>query len=309
MHPHQFTIATFNLFNYLAPPGAYYDFENIYSASQWQDKQQWTHDQIKQTDADIIGFQEVFSPSQLQQQLNALGYPYFAVVDKPHIEDEYIYSEPVVGIASRFPLLSVEAVANDPLAAKELGFSYSRAPLHALVEVPNLGKLDVVVVHFKSQRPKALSEANEYLMDVERWRSTMQRGLEARFLSAFLTRRKNVYGYPQLLMGDFNRDIHSAEFSGFTHNDEKTSSETGLTHSALLATEPCAFIATHYYGAKGSVLDYIMLSDEFDCHSASCLYEVSEYSVLDSHLVNPIYAIDRMASDHGIVTVTVKERG
>ncbi|WP_413692707.1 hypothetical protein [Psychromonas sp. KJ10-2] len=31
-----FKVATFNLFNYLAPPDAFYDFDRIYSAEQWQ---------------------------------------------------------------------------------------------------------------------------------------------------------------------------------------------------------------------------------------------------------------------------------
>ena len=34
-------IATFNLLNYLEPPNAFYDFDRIYSAEQWQKKQRW----------------------------------------------------------------------------------------------------------------------------------------------------------------------------------------------------------------------------------------------------------------------------
>ena len=37
-------LASFNLFNYIEPPLAYYDFENIYSAEQWQKKQTWLAD-------------------------------------------------------------------------------------------------------------------------------------------------------------------------------------------------------------------------------------------------------------------------
>ncbi|WP_439146895.1 glycosyltransferase family 2 protein, partial [Vibrio sp.] len=36
--PNQITFATFNLLNYLEPPNAYYDFENIYSFEEWQKK-------------------------------------------------------------------------------------------------------------------------------------------------------------------------------------------------------------------------------------------------------------------------------
>ncbi len=32
------TFATINLFNYLAPPNAYYQFDNIYTQAEWQEK-------------------------------------------------------------------------------------------------------------------------------------------------------------------------------------------------------------------------------------------------------------------------------
>ncbi|CAM2785447.1 endonuclease/exonuclease/phosphatase family protein [Vibrio rarus] len=303
---HQFKISTFNLFNYLAPPGAYYEFENIYTRQQWQDKQQWLSRQIERSDADIIGFQEIFSPDELQQQLKTLGYNYFACVDTPVIKDDFIHSEPVVGIASRYPLLSVTAVQGESQAVNELDFAFSRTPIHAVVELPYLGKIDVVVVHFKSQRPMELSQRSDTLMSVERWRSTMQRGLEARFVSAFLAQRKSQLGYPQLLVGDFNRTLHSAEFCCFI--EEAQGVPSPLQDAKTLMVEATPFIATHYYGAKGSVLDYVLLSEEFDRNSAACLYEVSDYQVADAHLVNPIYAIDRMASDHGLVTVTLRAR-
>ena len=35
-------IATLNLFNYIEPPNACYEFERIYTSVQWLKKQQWT---------------------------------------------------------------------------------------------------------------------------------------------------------------------------------------------------------------------------------------------------------------------------
>jgi endonuclease/exonuclease/phosphatase family metal-dependent hydrolase len=300
-------ISTFNLFNYLAPPGAYYDFQNIYSYKQWQDKQHWIAQQIVLADSDIIGFQEIFSPKELQQQLVALGYPYFAVVDAPKVEDEFIYSEPVVGIASRYPIVSVTPVTAEPAVAEELRFNYSRIPLHALVDVPHIGHIDCVVVHFKSQRPMELANSEKAYQPIESWRSTMQRGLEIRFLLAYLSQRKQAKGYPQLLMGDFNRGIEGDEFSCL-HNQTQDNAQMLLLDAKKVLDEEVAFQPTHYYGAKGSVLDYILLSEEFDGGNAAGIYEVTEYRVFDSHLVNPIYATDYMASDHAVVTITAVEK-
>lgn len=55
-------IATINLFNFIEPPLAFYDFENIYSHGQWQKKCQWFGELLNQYHPDIVGFQEVFSP-------------------------------------------------------------------------------------------------------------------------------------------------------------------------------------------------------------------------------------------------------
>jgi mRNA deadenylase 3'-5' endonuclease subunit Ccr4 len=73
----QLKIATFNLFNYLEPPNAYYEFERIYSAEQWQKKQRWLTEYLREYQPDIIGFQEVFSPESLKKLVTSQGYDYF----------------------------------------------------------------------------------------------------------------------------------------------------------------------------------------------------------------------------------------
>ncbi|MCG6442078.1 endonuclease/exonuclease/phosphatase family protein, partial [Vibrio parahaemolyticus] len=57
----QVRFATANLFNYLAPPNAFYEFNNIYEQTQWQKKQRWLSQKLTALNADVIGFQEVFS--------------------------------------------------------------------------------------------------------------------------------------------------------------------------------------------------------------------------------------------------------
>ncbi|MGU3842362.1 endonuclease/exonuclease/phosphatase family protein, partial [Vibrio diabolicus] len=121
--PSRITFVTANLFNFVAPPDAYYDFENIYSLEQWQDKLAWTQSQIERLEADVIGLQEVFSIEQTRAFFSTFGYPYFATVDAPHVEDEYIYSSPVVAIASRFPIEKVQAVEFDLATLEPFGVS------------------------------------------------------------------------------------------------------------------------------------------------------------------------------------------
>jgi endonuclease/exonuclease/phosphatase family metal-dependent hydrolase len=152
----QLKIATFNLFNYLEPPNAYYEFERIYSAEQWRKKQKWISDYLTEHQPDIIGFQEVFSPESLQALVKSQGYPYFSEIDSPEVIDDFIYRSPVVAIASRYPI--VEAVAVTPntdlmeTLAIDKDISLSRNELRATIDAPHKGNCDCYVVHFKSKR-------------------------------------------------------------------------------------------------------------------------------------------------------------
>ena len=65
---------------------------------------------------------------------------------------------------------------------------------------------------------------------------------------------------------------------------------------------------THYFGAGSSVLDYILLSCEFDAGYHDSLYQVSAYDTYDRHLINPIFERDGESTDHGIALVTLTLR-
>ncbi len=115
-------IASFNLLNYLAPPDAYYDFENIYSLEQWQKKQRWIVATLNAQQPDIIGFQEVFSIDNLKALLLEAGYPYFETIDTPIVEGDFIYRSPgVTGI--EIPDLRSRAVEAESEAAQLMGWN------------------------------------------------------------------------------------------------------------------------------------------------------------------------------------------
>jgi hypothetical protein len=65
---------------------------------------------------------------------------------------------------------------------------------------------------------------------------------------------------------------------------------------------------THYFGGGGSVLDYILLSCEFDASYHDSLYQVTAHETYDRHLINPIFDRDGESTDHGIVLVTLTLR-
>jgi len=402
----QLKIATFNLFNYLEPPNAYYDFDRIYSAEQWLKKQNWISAYLKEYQPDIIGFQEVFSPESLKSLVAEQGYKYFAVVDEPEVIDDFIYRSPVVAIASRFPIIEITTVKPNLELAQTLGltneFSFSRQVIRATIDVPHIGNSDCYVVHFKSKRSMLSVEEQENNWSPEKtiieslkaniaggWGSTIQRGSEATLLMIEMIARREATDHPMVLMGDFNntlndgvlshlltddlrfvssidKDAYLAQyclkdawdlFEAFTQNehtsessrleadtnsltDEKPQaseiaentdsnklidknesavaikgSDTNLIGKPLIANKTvdanqlaAARTPTHYYGASNSVLDYILLSCEFDAGYHDSLYQVSDYHTYDRHLINPIFDRDGESTDHGVVSVTLTLR-
>ncbi|GAW96101.1 MULTISPECIES: endonuclease/exonuclease/phosphatase family protein [Colwellia] len=347
------------MFNYLEPPNAYYEFERIYSAEQWHKKQKWIADYLREYQPDIIGFQEVFSTESLKVLLTAQGYNYFAVVDQPEVIDDFIYRCPVVAIASRYPIVEVDAVRPNADLAQTLGlssdFSFSRKIIRATVAVPHLGNCDCYVVHFKSKRSMIALDQQQQSSSAEKtiidslkaqvaggWGSTIQRGSEATLLMIEMIERRETTGQPMVLMGDFNNNLtdgvlnhlltntlrfvshidRDAYLAKYCLNDawdllqrslakevnEADEPNAANTKQAVSRAEKVPRTPTHYFGGTSSVLDYILLSCEFDASYHDSLYQVSGYDTYDRHLINPIFARDGESTDHGIVLVTLTLR-
>ena len=342
-------IATFNLFNFIEPPGAYYDFENIYSQEQWQKKLQWIAKYLNEHQPDVIGFQEVFSPEALAKLTQSCGLDYFAVLDEPDVVDDFIYSKPVVAIASRYPITEMHSVEADERLANMLGiqagFNFSRKPLRATIVLPKLGPCDCYVVHFKSKRP-LFDAQTEYdssqceldgqtemktgqLLAVEalaQWGSSIHRGSEAALLRWAMVDRRAQTQYPMLLMGDFNDSLSDGVLTSLTAFDTRIKPDPtmgdikqqlqeyqlqdayDLYQSSQYSLSSQRRPATYYYFAQGSVLDYILLSSEFDAKNSRSLAEVGRYETYDRHLINPSFDLDSQSTDHAPVMITLSIR-
>jgi len=334
-------ISTFNLFNYLAPPDAFYDFDRIYSAQQWQKKQRWISTYLETEQPDIIGFQEVFSIDSLRELVKNAGYEYFAVVDEPTVIDDFIFRDPVVALASKFPLKDVARVDVDTELAIQLGlsadFEFSRKVVRATIDVPHIGLCDCYVVHFKSKRAAWDAKADP-LRSVEGdvieqfkvqvaggWASSIQRGSEATLLMMDMINRRAKTGNAMMLMGDFNNPLQDGILahlvtSNLLFNNDQSQQQlmqfyslrdawelyksNQILSSKVVPSRP----PTHYFGQTSSVLDYILLSSEFDTAAQSNFYEVSDYTNTDKHLINPSFEIDGESTDHAVVSIMLSLR-
>ncbi|WP_305810013.1 endonuclease/exonuclease/phosphatase family protein [Photobacterium kishitanii] len=265
------------------------------------------------------------------------GYPYYAVVDTPTIIDDFIYRSPVVAIASKFPIVEIASVSADQQAASLLGlseFHFSRQPLRATIDIPHIGLTDCYVTHFKSKRslfddplPDTIVPSETALsrfagQRLGSWGSAMLRGTEANLLLLAILKQRESSTRPMLLMGDFNDELSSScleqliagNVFGMSDSDIKRligyyrlydswDLFTQNTEQVSLLRSP-----THYFGSKTSVLDYILLSQEFNAQYLGSLFEVSDYHTEDKHLINSSFDEDGYSTDHAIPCVTLSLR-
>jgi len=155
--------ATFNVCN-LAPAGAkLYDNLEPLSPAQYEAKAEWTARQIDLLDADVIGFQEIFSQAALRDVLSRTRHYRDATLAGYDAVDTTGRMLPTVALVSRLPLAGAGvthasfpagiSLPADSHATDDNACRFARAPLHVQVLLPGGQLTDVVVVHLKSRRP------------------------------------------------------------------------------------------------------------------------------------------------------------
>ena len=336
-----FKVATFNLFNYAEPPSAFYEQDSIYRLDQWQKKEAWIANQLEAMDADIVGFQEVFSPDALAQLTQDLGYQYFSIIEKPQAKG-FVFHSPVVALASKFPILEASAVSLQS-AVKHLpniasDFEFSRQPLKAVIDIKDFGKCAVYVVHLKSQRPFELKIAHNdnsnntavltaTLQSRGRWLSAIQRGNEASVLNFDMAETSFQKKLPVIFMGDLNDVLSSSPLCQFIspaeiqhippqliksldERDKHFIQSFQLYDAFELMESPIQSSVrpvTHFHGNEQGILDYILLSPEFHLDFDWNMGEVVKCQTLNRHLLKPTQD-DIVASDHAPVAVEICSR-
>jgi len=304
--------ATFNAFN-LAPPGQQlYDNLLPSTAEEYEAKLDWTARQIDLLDADVIGFQEIFSQAALREALARTRHYQNAthVGFDPDPAAEKL--TPSVALVSRLPLAApgaAHAAFPDgvviPEGSREAA-SFSRAVIHAAVVVAPDCTVDVVVVHLKSKRPdyrNGDSGEDPLLFGLACLRSLVRRGTEAVALRVLLANMQKENKRPQVVLGDFN-DVADAVTTTIVMG-----SGTPMTGRLFDACQlqrrqdhlrHVGFSMLH----EGSytTIDHILVSEEFNPALPNAIGEVVDVIYLNDHLVLELPA----ASDHGQVIARIR---
>jgi endonuclease/exonuclease/phosphatase family metal-dependent hydrolase len=123
-------------------------------------------------------------------------------------------------------------------------------------------------------------------------------------LRAFMQAEYAKCPTPTILMGDMNQSLTSDILASLTE-PARLITDLYLKDSWSLSDTSSNRVPTHYHFAKGNVLDYLLVSQEFDPNWSCSMLQIVDYTVLDEHLINPHSQQDRYASDHAFVALKV----
>ena len=330
----QFAVATFNLLNFHDPQTPFYDKEG-YTLAQYNQKCDWIAHQLDNLDADIVGFQEVWSEKALVDAVRRSSKMAGAqVVMAPGAGPGN--GLPKVGIVSRLPLVgSVESIKDIPasLALDLPGPVQPNLPAeprkHALFSRPilkaqfNLSAahespqlLTVFVLHLKSKRPNAYEvmvngeQLKEDLDDAATearasLRSLIMRGIEATAVRSLVLQTISHTNTPTLVLGDFNDSADSVTteiITGRSAPFDKAGRDTALFNAADLTyrhkmTRDVTY--SHVHQDDPGTLDHVLVSEEFLPNSKFSQFVVQKVDYFNDHLNER----DPLTSDHGVVRV------
>ena len=318
--------ATFNVCN-LAPAGAkLYDNLDPLSPAQYEAKAEWTARQIDLLDADVIGFQEIFSQAALRDVLSRTRRYRDAVQAGYDAADAAGRMLPTVALVSRLPLAGPGvAFANFPAgvllpadghADDENASRFARAPLHAQVILPGGQLTDVVVLHLKSRRPDYRhgdgTDALAYAL--ANLRSLQRRGAEAVAVRVLVSELGHS-GRPRIVLGDFN-DIANAVTTAIVMGagapcaplgDAPDMRERLYDANAIQRRQDGARHAgyTNIHDSAYMTIDHILVSEHFHPASPRAIGAVQDVVYLNDHLLLGL----PQASDHGQVLARIQLLG
>ncbi|QJE00653.1 endonuclease/exonuclease/phosphatase family protein [Massilia forsythiae] len=304
--------ATFNVYN-LAPPGArLYDNLEPSTPDEVEAKMDWTARQIDMLDADVIGFQEVFSQAALAETLART---------RRYRDALHIGFDPDPGAGKLTP--SVAMVSRLPLAAPPQALPtfppgiamppgnrdadrFTRAPLHVEIEIAPGLVVDVLVVHLKSRRPDYRTGDtgdDPQLFALASLRSLIRRGTEAAALRVLLSQLGRERRRPRVVLGDFN-DVADAVTTGIVLGIGGPAGDRLYDACQLQRRQDrlrhVGFSNLHE--GQYTTIDHILVSADFNPDVPGALGEIVDVVYLNDHLDLGLPE----ASDHGQVLAKLR---
>ncbi|MEO9518455.1 MAG: endonuclease/exonuclease/phosphatase family protein [Paracoccaceae bacterium] len=329
------SVATFNVKNLIGPGQSIYTSSKpAYTPEEFDQKTQWVGARIAEMEADVVGFQEVWSVDALQACLVAGG-----------IEDEYELvardapsrSQVQVAYAVKTGILRGEPVWHENFP-EDVRFrkgqtsqstnhmdvrinNFSRPPLEIRIK-PRRGAPEIVLfnAHLKSKRPIGLDSTDQRRLPsqdeiaIGSALATVRRAAEAAALRVLLNRRMLENDIPFVVLGDLNDDYLSVSTTIVTGDPSYKLFEASRVGSRASKLGDLGLYSvqmlkqyrslrnvhyTHIFKNKLEVLDHILVSEQFYDHSPNRIWAYNDTRFWNDHLDD--HGTTKLTSDHGIV--------
>eukprot|EP00048_Salpingoeca_helianthica_P021716 m.14042 g.14042 ORF g.14042 m.14042 type:complete len:390 (+) comp6326_c1_seq1:875-2044(+) len=314
-------IATFNLKNLSVPRKVSDGARQELSQEDYARKIDWTAEQLRRMDADVVGFQEVIHKKALEDALVKSGiYPNATVV---MADEDGVF--PTVALVSRLPVRHVEFFKNFPpnsiISMEGVTMPidrWTRPILRADIECVNGQRIAVFVAHLKSMRPDFRLETGAYEHDfleraMGKTRSLLRRAAEALALRALLLPFLKGGAMPLVVMGDLNDQAGSTTSELITGTPPYRTLPSAKRQEVLdhLLVDVADFQArrserhqyyTHIHNGRFECLDHIMVSRGLHSPDANAVGLVDYVRTFTDHLIDITVSGDKVPSwqsDHG----------
>jgi predicted extracellular nuclease len=237
MNREDFSVATFNLFNFQEPGKPMNEGQTPWTPHEFELKVQWTVWQLTTLDPDIVGLEELWSEKALDSVLN---YNYGTKTEPKRLNDQYdALATPATGEhivcgalvrkglltgqpewVEKFPEAVRLELKKDPAdkQAPEIELrikAFSRPVLRFQVRLrDDQTPTEIFVSHLKSKLPTRVNEESWFLADPDKYKphqtalgaglSTIRRTAEAVALRVMLTGAMKGTTTPVIVLGDLN---------------------------------------------------------------------------------------------------------
>lgn len=321
---------SFNLLNLNEPGLAMYRDADGWDAETHARKIAWTARLLREMQADIFGFQELWHAESLDAVLRAadLAGDYVPLVPSALDGDGIVCAAAVRRsmlsggpdwIVDFPPDFTLRSQGDDPQTGDvEVRISrFSRPVLRfEIAPRPDASAISVYVCHLKSKRPTAIWREPWYDRDTHSKHSeaigaglsTIRRTAEATALRMILTEETRRTDRPVVVLGDFNDGQHSNTLAiltgqprfltGLALGGGDTDLYTAQTLQQLRSSADVYY--TYVYEDMRQSLDHILVSQEFYDMSRRRVWAFDGLEIANDHLNADDHDVSG-TGDHGIV--------
>ena len=336
MSQKQLKFATFNVYN-LQLPGKPMYHGKTYSKAEYNRKLDWTATILLQLDADIIGFQELWTPKCLQDAFAKAGldgeyelittdaYPNSVsvalAVRSPH---KATYSRWIKEFPKEFVLKKRKGGADEPDYEMSVKIDRFSRPVLRTTVAPKMDTkkkvpdIVVCVAHLKSKLAMKLdkqessdSSIRAHSQALGSALSTIRRTAEAAALRVLLNKMMRNTDIPAVVLGDLNDaqlSVTASIITGqpkyrlFSKSRIGIKNDRGLYVAATLQELRSLrdVYYTHIHDGQRESLDHILVSEQFYDYSQNRIWSFREMRIFNDYLEDD----NKATSDHGAVVAT-----